>query len=135
MKSQQTYLVAAVRVGIISMVLWTGTSLAGAVTIPGDPTPNECSVIAQQAVDRGVSFAAELEAQGGGTCPVVAPTTAPTVLAATALPTSATVKASGVVTSLPKSGTNATGTLVAGGVLVLLGGALLVINRRRSTEG
>jgi LPXTG-motif cell wall-anchored protein len=127
---------------LTTAVLVTGGSgLAGAVAIPGDPTPAECAVIAQQAIDKGIPFADELANQGGGNCPIpAATTTASSVLGNTvvnAVATSSTsAKANTTVkvlaTTLPKSGGNATGTLVAGGILVLLGGTLLLINRRRT---
>jgi LPXTG-motif cell wall-anchored protein len=123
---------------LTTAVLVTGaSSLAGAVAIPGDPTPAECAVIAQQAIDKGISFAQELANQGGGNCPT--PATPSTVLGNTVVnavttstkpTTTVKVLAGG---TLPKSGGNATGTLVAGGILVLLGGTLLLVNRRRTT--
>jgi LPXTG-motif cell wall-anchored protein len=127
---------------LTTAVLMSGaSSLAGAVAVPGDPTPVECAVIAQQAIDKGIPFADELANQGGGNCPIpAATTTASSVLGNTvvnAVATSSTsAKAATTVkvlaTTLPKSGGNATGTLVAGGVLVLLGGTLLLVNRRRT---
>jgi LPXTG-motif cell wall-anchored protein len=119
----------------------SASGLAGAVAIPGDPTPAECAVIAQQAIDHGVSFAQELANQGVTNCPIPAVVTvASTVLGNTvvnAVTTSTTtIKSTTTVkvlaATLPKSGGNATGTLVAGGVLVVLGGALLLVNRRRT---
>ncbi len=121
---------------LTTAVLVTGaSSLAGAVAIPGDPTPAECAVIAQQAIDKGISFVAELANQGGGNCPI--PATPSTVLGNTvvnAVTTSitSTTTAKVVAGTLPKSGGNATGTLVVGGVLVVLGGALVLVNRRRT---
>ena len=124
---------------LTTAVLVTGSSsLAGAVAIPGDPTPAECAVIAQQAIDKGISFAQELANQGGGTCPTPAVVTTTsttglvlgnTVVQAVTTSTTTAKVASG---TLPKSGGDATGTLVAGGILVLLGVALLVVNRRRT---
>jgi LPXTG-motif cell wall-anchored protein len=124
---------------LTTAVFVTGaSSLAGAVAIPGDPTPAECAVIAQQAIDKGIPFAQELANQGGGNCPTpaVTATTTTTVLvlgntvvnAVTTSTTTAKVAAG----TLPKSGGNATSTLVAGGILVLLGGTLLLVNRRRT---
>jgi LPXTG-motif cell wall-anchored protein len=122
-----------------------GSGLAGAVAIPGDPTPAECAVIAQQAIDKGISFAEELANQGGGNCPIPAAvtTTSSTVLVlgntvVNAVTTSATAaKTTAVPTkvlagTLPKSGSDAAATLIAGGVLVLLGVTVLLINRRRT---
>jgi LPXTG-motif cell wall-anchored protein len=122
---------------LTTAVFVTGaSSLAGAVVIPGDPTPAECAVIAQQAIDKGVSFAQELANQGGGTCPTPATTTSTsvivlgnTVLNAVSTSTTTAKVAGG---TLPKSGGNASGTLAAGGILVLLGGTLLLVNRRRT---
>jgi LPXTG-motif cell wall-anchored protein len=125
---------------LTTAVLVTGaSSLAGAVAIPGDPTPAECAVIAQQAIDKGISFAQELANQGGGNCPTPAVTTiSSTVLGNTVVNAVTTSKPTTTVKvlaggTLPKSGGNATGTLVAGGILVLLGGTLVLVNRRRTT--
>jgi hypothetical protein len=112
---------------IVSVGLALGwASAAGAVAIPGEPTASECQIIAQQAVNNGVTFEAELAANGGGVCPT------PIVLAATVKPAvvvAATVPAAG----LPKSGSNVTGPLTLGSMAVLIGGALVIINRRRAT--
>jgi LPXTG-motif cell wall-anchored protein len=124
-----------------------GSSLAGAVAIPGDPTPAECAVIAQQAVDKGISFAEELANQGGGNCPIpaVVTTTSSTVLVlgntvVNAVTTSSTaakttaVPAKVLAGALPRSGSDAATTLIAGGVLVLVGGTILLLNRRRTSS-
>jgi LPXTG-motif cell wall-anchored protein len=122
-----------------------GSGLAGAVAIPGEPTASECAVIAQQAIDKGISFAQELANQGGGNCPIpaVVTTSATTVAVlgntvANAATTSSTAAKTAVVPTkvlagaLPKSGSDATITLIAGGLLVL-GGTILFINRRRAS--
>ena len=119
------------------------SSVSGAVAIPGDPTPAECAVITQQAIDKGVPFATELANQGGGNCPipptatttsttvvvlgvtVVNPTTASTSKTASTL---ATVVKGG---TLPRSGDDAGRTLLAGGIFVAIGSSLILINRRR----
>jgi LPXTG-motif cell wall-anchored protein len=123
---------------LTTAVFVTGaSSLAGAVAIPGDPTPAECAVIAQQAIDKGISFAQELANQGGGNCPTPAAvtTTSVVVLGNTVVKAAATTTTVAKVSAgtLPKSGGNATGPLVAGGILVLLGSTLLFLNRRRTT--
>lgn len=120
-----------------------GSGMAGAVAIPGDPTPAECAVIAQQAIDKGISFAQELANQGGGNCPIPAVVTTTTVVVlgntvVNAVTTSTTAAKTTVVPvkvlagTLPKSGSDAATTLIAGGVLVLLGVSVLLINRRRT---
>jgi LPXTG-motif cell wall-anchored protein len=112
---------------IVSVGLALGwAAAAGAVAIPGEPTASECQIIAQQAVNKGVSFAAELAANGGGVCP------APVVLAATVKP-AVVVAASVPAAGLPKTGSNFNGTLTLGSMAVLIGGALVIINRRRAT--
>ena len=112
---------------IVSVGLALGwVSPAGAVAVPGEPTASECQIIAQQAVNKGVTFEAELVANGGGVCPT------PIVLAATVKPAvvvAATIPAAG----LPKSGGNITGPLFLGSLAILIGGALVIINRRRAT--
>ena len=142
MKTRRNIVTMAAGAALTTAVLVMGaSSMAGAVAIPGDPTPAECAVIAQQAVDKGISFAQELANQGGGTCPTVATTLAPTTsttvvvrgnTVVNAVPTSTTV-AKVAAGTLPKSGASTTGPLVAGGILVLLGGTLLLVNRRRTT--
>jgi hypothetical protein len=115
---------------IVSVGLAMGwAAAAGAVAVPGEPTASECQIIAQQAVNKGVTFEAELAANGGGVCPT---TTVASVLAATVKPAvvvAATVPAAG----LPKSGGNVTGPLAIGSMAILIGGALVIINRRRLT--
>ena len=112
---------------IVSVGLALGwVSPAGAVAVPGEPTASECQIIAQQAVNKGVTFEAELVANGGGVCPtsiVLAATVKPAVVVA------ATIPAAG----LPKSGGNITGPLFLGSLAILIGGALVIINRRRAT--
>jgi hypothetical protein len=112
---------------IVSVGLALGwAAAAGAVAVPGEPTASECQIIAQQAVNKGVTFEAELAANGGGVCP------AATVLGVTVKPAvvvAATVPAAG----LPKSGGNVTGPLTLGSMAILIGGALVIINRRRAT--
>jgi LPXTG-motif cell wall-anchored protein len=126
---------------LTTAVLVTGaSSLAGAVAIPGDPTPAECAVIAQQAIDKGIPFAQELANQGGGTCPTPAVTTISSTVLGNTVVNAVTTSTKPTTTvkvlaggTLPKSGGNATGTLIAGGILVLLGGTLVLVNRRRTT--
>lgn len=103
-------------------------SAAGAVTNPGDPTASECQIFAQQAVNKGVTFEAELAANGGGTCPSTT-TTAASVLAVNVKPAAAAVLPSAV---LPKSGSNITGPVTLASLAILVGGALVIINRRRT---
>lgn len=143
MKTRRKIAAMVAGVALTTTVFLTGaSSLAGAVAIPGDPTPAECAVIAQQAIDKGVPFAQELANQGGGNCPIPAAVTTTTevvlgntvVNAVTTSTTAAkaTTTAKVLATTLPRSGGNETGTLVAGGILVLLGGTLLLVNRRRT---
>ncbi len=100
---------------------------AGAVANPGEPTASECQIIAQQAVNKGNTFEAELAANGGGVCP------AATVLGVTVQPAVVVVPASVPAAVLPKSGGNVTGPLTLASLAVLIGGALVIINRRRAT--
>ncbi len=102
---------------------------ASAVTAaPGDPTAEECAIIAQNAVTNKTDFASELAKSGGGTCPD------PTVRGVTVTPAQnpvavkAAVAASG---TLPKSGGNISGTLTIAGAACLVGGALVLVNRKR----
>lgn len=112
---------------------WIGASaLAGgllmsaggvAQAIPGDPTASECAVIAAQAVLNNRTPEAELAAQGGGNCVFAATTTtAATVLAVTVVPKS----------KLPGTGSDIRQPLTMGAVAVGLGGAIVLINRRRA---
>ena len=116
---------------LTTAVLVTGaSSLAGAVAIPGDPTPAECAVIAQQAIDHGVSFAQELASQGVTNCPIpaVVTTTSTTgvilgntvvnAVTTSSTSTKSTTTLKVLAGTLPKSGGNASGTLIAGGILV-----------------
>jgi LPXTG-motif cell wall-anchored protein len=103
---------------------------AGAVAIPGEPTASECQIIAQQAVNKGVTFEAELAANGGGVCPT--PTVA-SVLGATVKP-AVVAPASVPAAGLPKTGGNAVGPLTLASMAILIGGALVIINRRRPTR-
>jgi hypothetical protein len=112
---------------IVSVGLALGwASAASAVANPGEPTASECQIIAQQAVNKGVTFEAELAANGGGVCPtpiVLAATVKPAVVVAATIPTA----------GLPKSGSNITGPLTLASMAVLIGGALVIINHRRVT--
>ncbi len=114
---------------IVSVGLALGwASAAGAVAIPGEPTASECQIIAQQALDNGVTFEAGLAANGGGVCP------AASVLGVTVKPAVVVAAAAAVpAAALPKSGSNVTGPLMLGSMAILIGGALIIINRRRTT--
>lgn len=115
---------------IVSVGLALGwASAAGAVAIPGEPTASECQIIAQQALDNGVTFEAGLAANGGGVCP------AASVLGVTVKPAVVVAAAAAAVpaAALPKSGSNVTGPLMLGSMAILIGGALIIINRRRRT--
>jgi LPXTG-motif cell wall-anchored protein len=113
---------------IVSVGLALGwAAAAGAVAIPGEPTASECQIIAQQAVNKGVTFEAELAANGGGVCPT---TTVANVLGATAKP-AVVLAASVPAAGLPRTGSNTSGPLTIGSIALLIGGALLIINRRR----
>ena len=103
-----------------------GASAAGAVAVPGEPTASECQIIAQQAVNKGVTLEEELAANGGGICPA-------TVLGVTVKPAVVVVAASVPAAGLPKSGSNVTGPLMLGSMAVLIGGALVIVNRRRAS--
>jgi LPXTG-motif cell wall-anchored protein len=109
-------------------VLSVGASAATAA--PGDPTAEECAIIAADAAKNGTTIAAELAKVGGGTCPdVLGVTIAPakTPISVAVLP--AAVAASG---TLPKSGNDVSGTLAIAGIACLVGGALVMVNRKRS---
>ena len=118
---------------VLSTIIGVGLAMtvasgASAVTNPGDPTASECLIIAQQAVNKGVTFEAELAASGGGTCPSTT-TTAASVLAVNVKPGVAAALPSA---ALPKSGSNITGPLMLASLAILVGGALVIINRRRT---
>ena len=108
--------------------LFTVSGAVGALgftahAVPGDPTAGECAVIAAQAVINGRTPEAQLVVSGGGTCVFPATTTtAATVLAVTITPKS----------SLPKTGSDIRQPLTLGAVAVGLGGAIVLINRRRA---
>ncbi len=111
----------------IGCALAIASALAGfggiAHAVPGDPTASECAVIAAQAEINHRTPEAELAAQGGGACVFPSTTT-----------TSATVLAVAVVprSKLPGTGSDVRTPLTMGAVAVGLGGAIVLINRRRA---
>jgi LPXTG-motif cell wall-anchored protein len=94
-----------------------------AMAAPGDPTAEECAVIAAQAVINNRTPERQLELSGGGTCvfPATTTTTA-VVLAATVVPKA----------GLPKTGSDIYPTLGVGAAAIGIGGAIILINRRRT---
>ncbi len=110
-------------------VITVGTTTASADR--GDPTADECKIIAANAVTNNTDFATELEKAGGGTCPEVLGVS----IAPAGNPVSVKAPAAGAVVAasrtLPKSGNNIGGTLTVAGVACLAGGTLLIVNRKR----
>ena len=95
----------------------------------GDPTAEECRIIAANAVTNSTDFATELANSGGGECPnVLGVTVAPARNPVTVKAAPAVVAASA---TLPKSGGNIGGTLTIAGLACLAGGGLLLVNRKR----
>jgi LPXTG-motif cell wall-anchored protein len=120
------------RIRITTLICGGALTIGGAMgalgftasAAPGDPTAEECAVIAAQAVINNRTPQAQLIIAGGGTCVFAATTTtAATVLAATAVPK----------TGLPKTGSDVRYPLAVGAAAITLGGAIVLINRRRST--
>ena len=113
---------------VVLMAVTAALSLgaSAATAAPGDPTADECAIIAQNAVTNKTDFASELAKSGGGTCPDVLGVTV--VPAQNPVAVKAAVAASG---TLPKSGGNIGGTLTIAGVACLVGGALVLVNRKR----
>jgi LPXTG-motif cell wall-anchored protein len=106
--------------GVLTISGVLGALSFHAAAFAGDPTAEECAVIAAQAVINNRTPQAQLALSGGGTC-VFPSTTAPTVLAVTVAPKSA----------LPKTGSNIVPPLALGGATVAIGATMMVINRRR----
>ncbi len=107
-------------------VLTIGASAARADR--GDPTAGECAIIAANAVTNSTDFATELANAGGGNCPDVLGVSVVPARNPVSVKPAAAVAASG---TLPKSGGNISGTLTIAGVACLVGGALVVVNRKR----
>jgi LPXTG-motif cell wall-anchored protein len=97
----------------------------------GDPTADECRVIAEQAKQNNRSPQEQLGLSGGGECDfdfilgvTVAPVTAAPVTAAPVA-----VKGSG----LPKTGSDIGPTIALGSAAVVIGASIVLMVRRRKT--
>ncbi len=112
---------------LLSAVTTLSVGAGAATAAPGDPTADECAIIAANATTNSTDFVSELAKSGGGTCPdVLGVTVAPARIPVAVKPA---VAASA---TLPKSGSNVSGTLTIAGIACLVGGALVIVNRKRS---
>jgi LPXTG-motif cell wall-anchored protein len=115
--------------GLFMVGVSFGAVATTATAGPGDPTAEECAVIAEQARVKGISPEEQLALSGGGVCDftVLGVTVAPvTVAPVTAAPA---VKGSG----LPKTGSDIGPTIALGSAAVVIGASIVLVVRRRKT--
>jgi LPXTG-motif cell wall-anchored protein len=116
--------------GLFMVGISFGAVATTATAGPGDPTADECEVIAEQARIKGISPEAQLALSGGGVCKfdVLGVTVAPvTAVPVTAAPVA--VKGSG----LPKTGSDIGPTIALGSAAVVIGASIVLMVRRRKT--
>jgi LPXTG-motif cell wall-anchored protein len=128
---------AAVAIGGLLMLGVSFGAVAPTATAgPGDPTAEECRVIAEQAIAKGITPEEQLALSGGGICDfatilgvTVAPGTGAPATGAPATAAPATVKGS----SLPKTGSSIGPIIALGSAALVFGVSILLLVRRRKT--